>query len=330
MGKTYTGVDIGSESVKLAVCDDATVKSVVVEPLPEGLMADGRLVSFDAMADFIKSVVKRSSGIAKDVAFVIPGADCLVRRIDIPAMTEKELALNLPFEFRDYISQGKERYTYDYAVLHTGLNEEGEPESLDLLAVAAMKQTIADYTSMFRRAGLRLRSAMPAQAAFQCLVGGNAKALANCCIADFAHTGTKLHFFTDGAYDTTRVIEVGGMDIDRAIAAARGIDEHLASEYKERDYEGSQTSEAARQVYESIAVEMGRALNFYGFNNPEATIEVAYVCGGGALVRPLIETVASHTDIELQAITDVMPSIQSTVEGALRCPAAIGAIMGAR
>lgn len=330
MGKTYTGVDIGSESLKLAVCDENAVKTVVVESLPEGLMADGRLVSFDAMADFIKSVVKRSSGISKDVAFVIPGADCLVRRIDIPAMTEKELALNLPFEFRDYIAQGKDRYTYDYAVLHTSLNPEGDPESLDLLAVAAMKQTIADYAAMFRRAGLRLRSAMPAQAAFQSLVGGNPKALANCCIADFSHSGTKLHFFTEGTYDTTRVIEVGGMDIDRAIASERGVDEHVAREYKERDYEGAQTSEAARQVYESIAVEMGRALNFYGFNNPEATIEVAYMCGGGSLVRPLMDTVASHTDIELRAVTDILPALQGDAAGALRCPAAVGATRGTR
>lgn len=173
MGKTYTGVDIGNASVKLAVCDDDVIKSIVVEALPEGLMAEGRLISFDAMADFIKGLVKRTGGIAKDAALVLSSTGCLVRRLSVPAMTEKELELNLPYEFRDYIAQGKDRYYYDYAVLATHLDPEGVPEGMDLLAAATTKQTVDDYLEMFRRAGMRLRIATPAAAAFQNLVGGN-------------------------------------------------------------------------------------------------------------------------------------------------------------
>lgn len=58
MGKTCTGVDIGESSIKLAVCEGDVVKKVVVESLPEGLVVDGRIVSRDAMADFIKSLAK--------------------------------------------------------------------------------------------------------------------------------------------------------------------------------------------------------------------------------------------------------------------------------
>lgn len=330
MGKAYTGVDIGTKAVKLAVCDGAAVKSVAVEDVPEGLMADGRLVSHDAMADFLKDMAKRAGGVAKEVAFVLPAADCLVRRIDIPAMTEKELQLNLPYEFRDYISQGKERYTYDYAVLNTRTNADGEPESMDLLAVAAMKQTISDYLEMFRRAGMKMTIAMPAQAAYQNLIGGNAKALANCCIIDFSHTATKLHFFADGAYDVTRIIEIGGMDVDRGIATARGVDVHVANGYRRSNYEGAQTDEAARSVYESVAVEIGRALNFYGFNSPDVTIDAAYCCGSGLLVQPFMEIVSTHTDIDLRSVADIMPPTNQTDDLRELCPAAVGATMGAR
>ena len=172
-------------------------------------MADGRIVSHDAMADFIKSVVRSIGGVSKDVAFVVPGSDSLFRRLSLPAMTEKELRLNLPYEFRDYISQGKDRYVYDYAMLGMRNDADGQPEGMDLLAVAAPKQAIADYTEMFRRAGLKLKVALPEQAAYQNLVGGNPRALANCCVIDFSHHMTKLHFFLDGAYDVARVIEIG-------------------------------------------------------------------------------------------------------------------------
>ena len=329
MGKTYTGVDIGDSSVKLAVCDGETVTKVAIETLPDGLVADGRVVSHDAMADFIKGVVKSTGGMPKDVAFVVPAADSLFRRLSLPAMTEKELALNLPYEFRDYISQGKDRYIYDYAMLGMQNGPDGKPEGMELLAVAASKQAIADYTEMFRRAGLKLKVALPEQAAYQNLIGGNTRALANCCVIDFSHHVTKLHFFLDGAYDVARVIEIGGIDIDRAIAHEFGVDEHMADQYKRSDYEHSQTSEGARGVYQSIAVEIGRALNFYGFNNPNTTIEVAYCCGGGSLLDPLVEAVAAHADLRVASIVDVLPSSRVPVEEALRCPAAIGATMNA-
>lgn len=329
MSKEYTGIDIGESSLKLAVCDGDTIRNAAAEPLPEGLMADGRPVSFDAMADFIKAAVHRMGGAAKDVAFVMPVSDSLVRRISIPAMTAKELELNLPYEFRDYIAQGKDRYAYDYAVLGTHVGADGVPESMDLLIAASMKDTIADYTEMFRRAGMRLRIALPVQAAFQNLVGGNARALANCCILDFAHASTKLHFFAGGAYDATRTIEIGGMDIDRAIADVFDVDEHVANGYKLANYENVLTHPSARAVYESIAVEINRALNFYGFNNADVSIEAAYCCGGGTLVEPLVSTVAAQVSVELRSIAGIMPPVQGVDVRGL-CSAAVGATMKAR
>ena len=317
MGKTYTGVDIGDSSIKLAVSDGQAVSKVAIEMLPEGLVADGRIVSHDAMADFIKSVVRSIGGVSKDVAFVVPSSDSLFRRLSLPAMTEKELRLNLPYEFRDY------------AMLGMRNDADGQPEGMDLLAVAAPKQAIADYTEVFRRAGLKLKVALPEQAAYQNLVGGNPRALANCCVIDFSHHMTKLHFFLDGAYDVARVIEIGGIDIDRAIANEYGVDEHVADQYKRTDYQGAQRSEAARAVYQSIAIEIGRALNFYGFNNPDAVIEVAYCCGGGLLLDPLVEAVAAHVDLRVSSIVDVLPPMSAPLGEALRCPVAIGATMKA-
>ena len=135
--------------------------------------------------------------------------------------------------------------------------------------------------------------------------------------------------FLDGAYDVARVIEIGGIDIDRAIANEYGVDEHVADQYKRTDYQGAQRSEAARAVYQSIAIEIGRALNFYGFNNPDAVIEVAYCCGGGLLLDPLVEAVAAHVDLRVSSIVDVLPPMSAPLGEALRCPVAIGATMKA-
>lgn len=169
MGKTYTGIDIGTGSIKVVVCDGATVQSAYVAPLPEGLAKDGKISSFDAMADFLRETLRTGSH-TKDAAIILPASLSLTRRVVIPAMTEKELLLNLPYEFRDYISEGKERYVYDYAVVNTIMNSEGTPESLDVLMAATLKQTIEEYSEMLNRAGLKLRVAMPGSAALQNLM----------------------------------------------------------------------------------------------------------------------------------------------------------------
>lgn len=326
MGKTYVGVDIGNYSLNLVVSDGVSIKNIAVESLPEGLVVEDRIVSHDAMADFIKESVSRMGGAPKDVAVLLSKSLSLTRRLSLPAMSEKELEINLPYEFRDFIQQGKDKYFFDYAVLGMENDSEGNPESMDLLAVAATKQVIDDYQEMFKRAGMRLRIAMPHAPAIQNLVGGNPRALANCCVIDFSHESTKLHFFMNGTYDVTRSIEIGSLDVDRAIANAYGVDVHIANSYKQSNYEGVQTSASVQAIYESISIEIGRALNFYGFNNPDTPIEVAYYCGGGASVTPLIEAVASQTDIELRCISAIMPESTHS-ELLVHCPAAFGATM---
>ncbi len=324
MGKTYTGIDIGNYSLKMVVSDGSSIKRVAVEPLPEGLVTEDRIVSYDAMADFIKEAASRMGGASKDVAVLLSKSISLTRRLHLPAMSEKELDINLPYEFRDFIQQGKDRYYFDYAVLATQVDPEGTPESMDLLAVAAMKQVIEEYQEMFKRAGMKLRIALPPAAALQNLIGGSKRAMANCCIIDFSHEATKLHFFVNGAYDVTRVIEIGALDIDRAIAHEYGVDEHIANSYKQSNFENVQASAPVNSVYESIAIEIGRALNFYGFNNPDASIEAAYYCGGGAMLAPLMAAVAAQTDVALQDIATIMPE-GSSPELLMQCPSAFGA-----
>ncbi|MEG0757009.1 MAG: pilus assembly protein PilM [Raoultibacter sp.] len=329
MGKTYTGIEINLGTLKMVQCDGNSIKSIFLEPLSDGLMSDGRITSYEAMGDLIKATARRHGGQAKQVAFVIPYADGLTRRIQMPAMSAHDLEINLPYEFRDYITQGKDKYCYDYALLETQMLPDGTPESFDLLAVAVEKQTIEDYERMFSRAGFKLAKAMPTSAALQNLIRNNQNAQANCCIIDYSSETTALHFFTNAAYDVTRTIEIGMVDVDNALADAYGVDAHMANSYRTTNYQDSQTCEAARSVYASIAVEVGRALNFYSFNNPSTSIDTSYYCGIGSTVDPLIKTVSSHVEVRHRSISEIM--LPANDEFALlrsQCPAAVGATMG--
>lgn len=70
-------------------------------------VSGGEIVSMDAMADFIKEMAKEN-GISRGAAAVIlPGTLVFTRNVTVPAMTDGQLLYNLPFEFKDYLTQEK-------------------------------------------------------------------------------------------------------------------------------------------------------------------------------------------------------------------------------
>lgn len=328
MARAYTGIDVGGNALKMAVCQGGAVQKLVVETLPEGIMDGQRIVSHDALADFIKQVVKAHGGVAKDVALVLPSDYYLVRRMEMPLMHHKEVVLNLPFEFHDFIEQGKDRYYYDYEVLGPIVNDEGQLSGMDVLACAAPKDSIGNVDRMLSRAGLRLRVALPTVAALQNVMEGQSCAHQDCCIIDFAHQHTRLHFFAKGRYDVTRTIEAGGADVDAAIAEELGVEEHLANEYKESGFKDCLQLARPRDVFERMAVEITRALNFYGFNNPDLELSCAYCIGGGANLQDLMELLEHEISLPLLPASSLLPG-QDQGRSLAVCAAAVGATLKA-
>lgn len=74
-------------------------------------------------------------------------------------MTEGQLTYNLPFEFKDYLTQEKSRYYFDYAVQELVRGEDDSVTRMKLFACATLKTTIEDYRSMMNRAGFKLKLA---------------------------------------------------------------------------------------------------------------------------------------------------------------------------
>ena len=120
-----TAFDIGECMVKAACLTGGKLKKVMAKELPDNMVSGGEIVSMDAMADFIKEMAKEN-GISRGAAAVIlPGTLVFTRNVTVPAMTDGQLLYNLPFEFKDYLTQEKNKYYFDYAVQDTVKDEEG-------------------------------------------------------------------------------------------------------------------------------------------------------------------------------------------------------------
>ena len=308
MGKQRIAFDIGESSVKMIHVSGKEIRNAAVAELPDNMVENGRILSPDAMADFIREHMKAGHLPKAEAAVILPASLMFVRSVTVPLMTAQQLEFNLPYEFKDYLREEKSKYLFDYAVSEIIRDEESGDGSMRIFACATLKETVEEYRMMFKRAGLKLKLAIPEECAYMNLVRSAAQlAGGDCCFADIGQHATGLHLFHAGEYSTKRSIEIGLRQLDAIIADRHQVDIHMAHTYKENNYNHVLTEGDALAFYNNLAVEMTKALNFFNYNNRDAELKDIYLCGGGAEIEPLVNIIRDTTHMEVHPAQELMP-----------------------
>ena len=313
MAKKILGIDIGYDTLKLALLNGKTVKQTVVVDMPQNLVQEGRVVSPDSMGELIKTTMKQNRISCGKAALLFSNEAVYVRNETMPKMSADQVLYNLPYEFRDYITDEPKDYLYDYSVIALRTEEETEGEAeedakknapkaevLDLLAVAAQKTLMADTRYMLKKAGLRLEKAVPTICSYISIIrnlpADVREQTAEFCFLDLGYRAVRIHMFKKDVYQATRVLEIGLSALDEVLADAYNVDVHLAHTYLLTNYDDCQSKDVCENAYHSIAVELIRALNFYRFSNPDSQLSHVYFCGGGANIPALKAAIAESAD----------------------------------
>ena len=317
MGK-IVGFDIGENSVKMVYFSGRELKRAITAELPDAMVSNGRILSMDAMADFIRDMAKGHGIPLTNAAMVLNTGDHFVRSVTLPLMTEQQLRYNLPYEFRDFLTEEKNRYFFDYSMQGILNGSDGQPEKMELFACAMLKSSVEEYRAMFRRAGFRQRVLTPDESAYGALLeehiahhGGEDT---DRCIVSLGHRSTYLYIFHGSSFDSRRGVEAGGAELDSLIADHCGVDVHVAHSYKHSDYNGVLEADYAQELYARLAGEIVRAVNFYNYNNRDRELKELYLCGGGAGIAALRETIAETTRLEVHPAADLLPEQQRPEE----------------
>lgn len=301
------GFDIGSHAVHIALRSGNAVKKIFTETVPEGSVRDGRIVSYAALGEFIRQTCKKHKMRADYAAVILPEKLCVCRRLSVPVMTHEQLMLNLPYEFRDFIASENGAYFYDYAVLRVINSDNGEPVGLDIMAAATLKSTAADFAEMFRRAGIKLKTAIPVEMAYTNLMLRRGSATRHChCIVDVGHTFVRLYIFRDGRLEGSHLIEGGCSSLDGAIADALHIDPFIAMSYREADHNECQSLSACMSIYCSLAAEIQRVLYYFRYKNPDVGIDHIHVIGGGAKIGPLVKALEETLSVSVADASELL------------------------
>lgn len=337
MAKSCLGIDIGKDQLKLVLMKGETIQKTASVQMPEGLLKEGRIVSVETTGELIRKTMRENKIRCKEAAVVVSSGICFLRNVTMPEMTPDQLVYNLPYEFRDYITDELKKYTFDYswgsgeAPLkakklkktrkkkneekdENSENEEGsERKEMELLAVAAPVEDIEDIRLMARKAGLKLTFAAPEVSACENLLHYKLKDEQDkekeYGILDLGSTSSRLLIFKGDRHQVTRVIERGMEQVEELLADYFHIDIHLAHTWLLANHEDCVNSDVCRDAFAQISVELMRALNFYQFSNPDSRLEDIWICGGGASIEAMRQSLKESLDVNIHDAGELLESM---------------------
>lgn len=157
--RPVVGIDIGSHSIKLVrlkkVKQGYMLLNLGIIPLPPEAIVDGAIIDAEGVIEALKNLIKSEEIKTKDVVTAVSGTSVIVKKINLPVMSESDLQASINWEAEQYIPFDIEDVYMDYQILRSSEEEEpGSKELMEVLLVAAKKEKVEDYTSLILEAGL--------------------------------------------------------------------------------------------------------------------------------------------------------------------------------
>lgn len=322
MAKSFLGFEIGSSRLKISeVVNGESVRFQAID-LPDNMIQDGSIVAWEGMVDVIRESVRRYGFHSRKAALVIPDAVSYLRRVTMPRMTEEQLLLNLPYEFHDMINGDKSDYIFDYSMIESRQDETGNGE-MDLFGAAISRELMSRYSDLFRRAGLKLVKAAPRDMAIMALMNHlDPDFLSHdTALLSIGYSDTTLDIYRNGIFDTKNTIDSGVNALIRALSEQNSMDPHLAQEYIRTNTNQVQEDPALTAVYDDIAVNVSRSLNYYSFQNRDNSLEEIYYFGGGGHIKPFMRAIAANVNLKMLPLSSFQ---RFSAEALMDGPATLG------
>jgi type IV pilus assembly protein PilM len=299
------GLDISSSSVKLVELSRSAPGELVLErlasePFEKGWIVDGQIEKFDEVADAVRRVVTRSGTKTRQVVMAMPQSAVITKKIVLPAgLREEEMELQVESEAHQYIPFSLDEVSLDFCVIGPNATSAGD---VDVLIAASRKDRVQDRQGLAEAAGLtpvvldieshasrlamgRLISALPEQ--------GKDSLVA---LFEIGADTTSLKVLREEEMLYDRDQSFGGSQLTQLISRQYGFSYEEAEQKKisgelPEDYE----STLLTPFVDSLAHEIGRALQYFFTSTPHHKVHYVMLAGGTAAMPGLRERVKDVT-----------------------------------
>ena len=309
--KTLLGLDIGSGFIKVVELKDSgsvyTLQNFGVAALPADVIVDGTVMDAEVIVNTIKNLITNLKAKKKRICTSVSGHSVIIKKIILPLVDEATIEATIQQEATQHIPYDINDVNLDFQILGPSIDNQ---ENLDIVLVAAKKETINDYLMLVEMAGLN-----------PVVLDIDAFALEN--VYEYNYEEEYLEAVTAlvniGANLTSiNIITTGVTSFSRNITfGSRLITEHLQKSFN-LNYEqaellklGSPIQEqGAAEVYRAIGDaifplinEIDKAIEF--FHNSSMTpekVQKIVLSGGGAMVPGITQQLSRVNGIDVETI----------------------------
>lgn len=300
--KSILGLDIGSYAVKAIHLDETKsglmLRAMGVAQLPPGAIVEGNVENAEAIVTAIKSLLKSQKLKVKNVCTSISGYAVIIKKINLPTTTEKELAETIDVEAEQYIPFDISEVNVDFEILG---KSQGSQDQMDVVLVAAKKDAINAHIDLLVEAGL-----VPTVIDVDVFAIQNAFATnypdvtGTVALIDIGANKLNINVLRDNESLFTRDAPMGGARVTEEIQDRFNVEYEEAEGIKMGSVEAPDpevADEIVRRAVENWVAETKRAIEFLEASYPDHPLDQIYLSGGSCRFSGLTEYMSQETGV---------------------------------
>jgi type IV pilus assembly protein PilM len=348
MQEDYFGLDIGSNALKAVELVNRGGKfhlnTFGYHPTPAGAIFSDADNDQRELSRYIREMIEESRIQSRNVVAAFPESLIFTRVIEVPAVSEAELANAIEWQAEQYIPMPLTEIRLSWMVLDKEIlekarkgQEEKKPK-VNVLLVAAPNTLVDRYIAVLEGAGLQpIALETETVAIARALTPVSDGRMPTTLVMSIGASTTDLAVVNGGIIQFTRSIGTGGTAIARAISQELGFDMNQAEEYKKayglmEDQLEGKIMKVVRPVVEVIINEVERAIMYFQTHNPSSPVKRVVLTGGTAQLPGLVLFLANTLGLEVQignpwdgiSVPDQFKSKTDQVENQVSFAVAVG------
>ncbi len=238
---TILALDVGTRFIKMAELrlNKGVIQllNVAMAPTPAGMLDNAQLIDPVGLGKFVRDVWQVNQFSAKKAVVSINGqSSVVVRPIDLPKMTKKELKDTMKFEVERHIPFSADEIYMDYVPLVAPEDLPDGEENMRVLLAVAQEELIYSYLKMLKVAGLTpIALDVQILAVIRSMIDINREEGSYDDVVTLVNIGagfTEISIVDKGMLTFVRVVPIGGDALTGAIADQMGRSFEEAEELK--------------------------------------------------------------------------------------------------
>jgi type IV pilus assembly protein PilM len=306
--KEIVAIDIGSSTVKLVQLRETKgayhLVNLGLAYLPPEAIVDNSIMDSSAVVEAIRNLVESHKVKTKNVATSISGHSVIIRKIQMPIMTEEELESSIQWEAEQYIPFEISEVNLDFQILGTDARD---PSQMNVILVAAKKDFVADYVAVFKESGLNPVvmdvDCFAIENAFEANYGFTEDEVV--ALVNMGASAVNVNVLKGGASVFTRDIQVGGNLLNEELQKRLGLSSEDAEKAKLGEVVSSPAEDVAAVMLdasENLAQEVQRSLDFFAATSADEKIHKIFITGGVAKVGMVREAIERRIGVTVEVI----------------------------